>query len=177
MQDTFTTAKIWTGPHKTFDLVTYGQRVGHSWDRQSQTRRWGCHWWELQDEPFAFCGWIGTACVNLLKRVFSTYYIVFLLGATKQERKSTLKRLRYCIFQDRNRIVWSGRSGLAVSVRLWNLAEISHVQLCMQTYLNQQKVLFEKTTNMIQDPTVNQHQHVIFTIVSKQFKSLSTFCN
>jgi len=28
----------------------------------------------------------------------------------------------------------------------------------MQTYLNRE-VLFKKTTNMIQDPTVNQHQH------------------
>ena len=38
----------------------------------------------------------------------------------------------------------------------------------MQTYLNQRKVLFKKTTNMIQDPTVNQHQHIIFIIISKQ---------
>jgi len=30
---------------------------------------------------------------------------------------------------------------------------------------------------MIQDATVNQHQHTIFIIVIKQFKSLSTFCN
>jgi len=32
---------------------------------------------------------------------------------------------------------------------------------------------------MIQDPTVNQHQHMIFIIISKQIKSLSTstFCN
>jgi len=30
---------------------------------------------------------------------------------------------------------------------------------------------------MIQDPTVNQHQHTIFIIVSKQIKSLSKFCN
>ena len=41
----------------------------------------------------------------------------------------------------------------------------------MQTYLNQRKV---KSTNMIQDPTVNQHQHMIFVIISKQIKS-STF--
>jgi len=27
----------------------------------------------------------------------------------------------------------------------------------MQTYLNQQKLLFKKTTNMIQYPTTNQH--------------------
>jgi len=30
---------------------------------------------------------------------------------------------------------------------------------------------------MIQDPTVNQHQHMIFIIISKQIKSLSTFCS
>ena len=47
----------------------------------------------------------------------------------------------------------------------------------MQTYLNQREVLFRKTTNMIQDPTVNQHPHLIFIIISKQIKSLSTFCN
>jgi len=28
---------------------------------------------------------------------------------------------------------------------------------------------------MIQDPTVNQHQHMIFVIVSKKIESLSTF--
>jgi len=47
----------------------------------------------------------------------------------------------------------------------------------MQTHLNQRKVLFKKTPNMIQDPTVNQHQHMIFVIISKQVKSFSTFCN
>jgi len=30
---------------------------------------------------------------------------------------------------------------------------------------------------MIQDPTVNQHQHMIFIIISKQIKSLSSFYN
>jgi len=30
---------------------------------------------------------------------------------------------------------------------------------------------------MIQDPTVNQHQHMIFMIISKQIKPLSKFCN
>jgi len=30
---------------------------------------------------------------------------------------------------------------------------------------------------MIQNPAVNQHQHVIFIIISKQIKSSSTFCN
>jgi len=30
---------------------------------------------------------------------------------------------------------------------------------------------------MIQDPTVNQHQHMISIIISKQVKSLSTFCS
>jgi len=47
----------------------------------------------------------------------------------------------------------------------------------MQTYLNQQEVLFEKTTNMVQDPTVNQHQHMIYIIISMQIKSLLVFCN
>jgi len=47
----------------------------------------------------------------------------------------------------------------------------------MQTYLNQRELLFEKTTNMIQDPTVNQHQHMILIIISKQIESLSTLCN
>jgi len=69
-------------------------------DRQSQTHRRGCQWWELQDEPFAFCGRIGTACVDLLNRVFSTHLIGFLLRATKQERNSILKRLTYCASQD-----------------------------------------------------------------------------
>jgi len=45
----------------------------------------------------------------------------------------------------------------------------------MQTYLNQRKVLFKKTTNTIQDPAVNQHENIIFVITSKQIKSLSTF--
>ena len=53
-----------------------------------------CHCWELQDEPFAFCGRIGTACVDLLNRVLSTHLIDFVLRATNQERKSALKRLR-----------------------------------------------------------------------------------
>jgi len=30
---------------------------------------------------------------------------------------------------------------------------------------------------MIQNPTVNQHQHMIFIIISRQIKCLSTFCN
>jgi len=30
---------------------------------------------------------------------------------------------------------------------------------------------------MIQDSAVNQHQHMIFIIISKQIKSLSTFFN
>ena len=66
-------------------------------DRQSQTRRRGCHCWELQDEPFAFCRRICTACVDLRNRVFSAHLIGFLQRATKQERKSALKRLRYCV--------------------------------------------------------------------------------
>jgi len=47
----------------------------------------------------------------------------------------------------------------------------------MQTYLNQPKVLSKKTKNMIQEPSVNQHQQKIFIIIKKQIKSLSTFCN
>ena len=35
----------------------------------------------------------------------------------------------------------------------------------MQTYLNQQEVVFGKTTNINQDPTGNQHQHIIFIII------------
>ena len=35
----------------------------------------------------------------------------------------------------------------------------------------------KKTTNTIQDPTVIQHQHIIFIIISKQIKSVLTFCN
>jgi len=46
----------------------------------------------------------------------------------------------------------------------------------MQTYLNLQKVLFKETKNMIQDSTVNQHQHMIFIIINKQINSLLTFC-
>jgi len=43
----------------------------------------------------------------------------------------------------------------------------------MQMYLNQQKVLFKKKSiNIIQDPTVDQHEHMIFVIISKQIKSL-----
>jgi len=30
---------------------------------------------------------------------------------------------------------------------------------------------------MIKDPTVNQHQHMVYIVISKHFKSLSTFCN
>jgi len=39
----------------------------------------------------------GTACVDLRSRVFSSYLIVFLVRASKKERKLTLKRLRYCV--------------------------------------------------------------------------------
>jgi len=66
-----------------------------------------------------------------------------------------------------------------ISVRLWNLAEILHVHFLMQckrAYITKRFYL-KKNTNMIQHPTVNQHQHVIFIIISKQIKSLSTFCN
>jgi len=54
----------------------------------------------LWDEPFASCGRIGIASVDLLNRVFSTHLIGFLLRVTKQERKSALKRLWYCVSQD-----------------------------------------------------------------------------
>ena len=80
---------MWSSPKK----------IGEPW---SQTRRRGCHCLELQDtdEPFPFCGRSGTACVDLLNRVdFSPHMIGFLMPATKQERKSALKRLR-CFFQD-----------------------------------------------------------------------------
>jgi len=60
-------------------------------------RRQGCHCWKLQDEPFALCGQIGAACVDLRNRVFSRHLIGFLLRATKKERKLALKRLRYCV--------------------------------------------------------------------------------
>jgi len=49
----------------------------------SQTHRRGCHWWELQDEPFAFCRRIGTPGVDLINRVFSMHLNGFLLRATK----------------------------------------------------------------------------------------------
>ena len=68
--------------------------------RQSKTRRRGYRCWELQDEPFAFRARIGTACVDLLNRVFSRHLMGFLLCANKQERKSALKRFRYCVSQD-----------------------------------------------------------------------------
>ena len=58
----------------------------YEFDRQSQTRQRGCHCWALQDEPFAFYGQTGTACVDLLNRVFSTHLIGFLLRVTKQEK-------------------------------------------------------------------------------------------
>jgi len=64
-----------------------------------------------------------------------------------------------------------------ISVRLWNLAEILHVHFLMQTCFHQRKVLFKKTTSMMQDPADNQHKHMIFIIINKQIKSLLTFCN
>ena len=57
----------------------------------------GCHCCKLQDEPFALCGQIGAACVDLRNRVFSTHLIGFLLRATKKEWKLALKRLRYYV--------------------------------------------------------------------------------
>jgi len=77
----------------------------------------------------------------------------------------------------------SGRSGLS---RFGLETLRSEYEILQKSYmftffyanvLNQRKAEFPKTTNMIQDPAVNQHQHMIFIIISKQFKSLSTFCN
>ena len=36
-------------------------------------------------------------------------------------------------------------------------------------------ILFKKTANMIQGPSVDQHEYMIFVIIRKQIKSLSTF--
>ena len=60
-------------------------------DRQSQKHRQVCHCWELEDELFAFLGRIGTACVDLLSRVFNTHLTGFLLRATKQEENQLYK--------------------------------------------------------------------------------------
>jgi len=45
----------------------------------------------------------------------------------------------------------------------------------MQTYLNQQKVLLKITINVIQDPAVYQHEHMVFIVINKKIKSLLTF--
>ena len=90
----------WPSSCHVFIVARRKKEVGPLWDRQSQTRWRGCDCWELQDEPFAFYWRIDIACVNLLNRVFSMHLIGFPLRATKQERKSALKRLRYCITHD-----------------------------------------------------------------------------
>ena len=59
----------------------------------------------------------------------------------------------------------------------WSDYEMLRDNILMQTYLNQRKVLFKKNYKHDPDPTVNQHQHTIFIIISEQIKSLSTFCN
>ena len=41
--------------------------------------------------------------------------------------------------------------------------------------LKSTKDFIKKTTNMVQHATVNRHEHMIFVIISKQIKSLSTF--
>jgi len=74
----------------------------------------------------------------------------------------------------------SSRISLAVSVS-------RHFGLTMKSCRNLTWSLFYtnllkstkglKTANMIQDPTVNQHQHMVFIIISKQIKLISTFCN
>ena len=53
----------------------------YEFHRQSQTRRQACHCLELQDKLFAICGRIGTACMDILSRVFSLRLIAFLLRA------------------------------------------------------------------------------------------------
>jgi len=96
----------------------------------------------------------------------------FVVGyATFQSGRFGLSRFGHGTFRS-----WSFRSR-DISVRLWNLGEILYVHFLMQTYLNQRIVVFKKNTNMIQDPTVNQHEHKIFVIISKHIKSLSTFSN
>jgi len=52
--------------------------------------------------------------------------------------------------------------------------KILHVHILNANLLKSMRSL---TTNMIQDSAVNQHQHMVFIIISKQIKSLSTFCN
>jgi len=49
---------------------------------------------------FVFCGRISSACMYLLNRVSSMHLIGFMLHATKKERKSAIKHLMYCVFQD-----------------------------------------------------------------------------
>jgi len=49
------------------------------------------------------------------------------------------------------------------------------IYLLFNANLLKRKVLFKKTTNMIQDPTVNQQEYMIFVIISKQIKLLSSF--
>jgi len=48
--------------------------------------------------------------VWIFNRVFSPHLIGFMMRANKQERKSTLKRLRYCVFQD-PKAVYSASKG------------------------------------------------------------------
>jgi len=93
--------------------------------------------------------------------------------------------------------IWSGRFGLsrfnlAVSVtglfclgrfgleKIRSDYEILQKSYMFTFYANLLKLtkgfILKKTTNMIQDPTVDQHQHMIVIIISKQSKS-STFCN
>ena len=66
----------------------------HELDRQLQPSRWGCHSWELQDQPFTFCRRFGTASI------FSTVSSActrsfFKLRATEPEWKLTLNIPRY----------------------------------------------------------------------------------
>jgi len=58
-------------------------------DRHSETCRRGCHCWELQDEPLAFWGRIGTACVNFSTGSSARIWSVF---RCVRPRKGSSKR-------------------------------------------------------------------------------------
>jgi len=60
-------------------------------DRLSQKHRRGCHCWELQNEPFAFCGRIDTECVDLRNKVFSSHWSVS--AACDQGTKISSKKI------------------------------------------------------------------------------------
>ena len=69
-------------------------RVENHWSTWQSHLSWrGCHSRELQDQPFTFCRWFGTA--SILTTVFSMYLIGFLLRETKSEWKWVLKIPRF----------------------------------------------------------------------------------